>query len=234
MNKIAVYAGTRNVYPQMVTAAKSLLCHTRMDAVHFLIEDDAFPEPLPDVIRCSNVSSQGWFQKDGPNYRSRWTYMTLMRLAIPDIFQDEERVLWLDVDTIVTDDISQLFQEDLGQCYFGMVPEVPDRSKPPFTYYNAGVMLINVLRFQADGRQYYHDLIDLVNWQRMDFPDQDAINLLCQTRIKALAPCWNSGRWTKELPADEVNIVHFMADRQYTERALYKQYAQMDWRVSNG
>ncbi len=234
MNKIAVYAGTRNVYPQMVTAAKSLLCHTRMDAVHFLIEDDTFPEQLPDVIRCSNVSSQGWFRKDGPNYRSRWTYMTLMRLAIPDIFQDEKRVLWLDVDTIVTDDISQLFQEDLEQCYFGMVPEVPDRSKPPFTYYNAGVMLINVLRFQADGRQYYHDLIDLVNLQRMDFPDQDAINLLCQTRIKALAPCWNSGRWTKELPADEANIVHFMADRQYTERALYKQYAQMDWRVSNG
>ena len=35
MSKIVVYAGTRNVYGNMVTAAKSLLCHTRVDRVWF-------------------------------------------------------------------------------------------------------------------------------------------------------------------------------------------------------
>lgn len=51
MRKVVVYAGTRNVYHNMVVAAKSLLNHTQMDRVWFLIEDDEFPEELPDVIR---------------------------------------------------------------------------------------------------------------------------------------------------------------------------------------
>ena len=33
MRRVAVYMGTRNYYGMMVTAAKSLLRHTRMDRV---------------------------------------------------------------------------------------------------------------------------------------------------------------------------------------------------------
>ena len=58
MRRVAVYMGTRNYYPLMVSAAKSLLANTRMDRVWFLIEDDEFPEELPDVIRCKNISGQ--------------------------------------------------------------------------------------------------------------------------------------------------------------------------------
>ena len=43
MRRVAVYMGTRNYYDMMVIAAKSLLSHTRMDRVWFLIEDDEFP-----------------------------------------------------------------------------------------------------------------------------------------------------------------------------------------------
>ena len=46
MRKVAVYAGTRNVYHNMAVAAKSLLCHTQMDRVWILIEDDEVPEEL--------------------------------------------------------------------------------------------------------------------------------------------------------------------------------------------
>ena len=41
MDRVAVYMGTRNVYRQMAAACKSLLYHTRVDRVWFLIEDDA-------------------------------------------------------------------------------------------------------------------------------------------------------------------------------------------------
>ena len=84
MRRVAVYAGTRNIYNNMVVAARSLLWHTRMDRVVFLIEDDTFQEPLPSVIETMNVSGQEFFPQDGPNYQSRWTYMTLMRLVLPE------------------------------------------------------------------------------------------------------------------------------------------------------
>ena len=37
-DKVAVYAGTRNVYPQMYTSLKSLLTNTKMDRVYLMIE----------------------------------------------------------------------------------------------------------------------------------------------------------------------------------------------------
>lgn len=40
--RVVVYAGDRNVYPDMLTATKSLLMHNRIDKVYLLIEDDDF------------------------------------------------------------------------------------------------------------------------------------------------------------------------------------------------
>ena len=68
--RVAVYFGTRNVYGDMVVAAKSLLNHTRMDRIWFLIEDDTFPEELPEVIKTKNISDQQWFPPGGPNYNA--------------------------------------------------------------------------------------------------------------------------------------------------------------------
>ena len=135
MKRVVVYGGTRNLYQNMVKAAKSLLSHTRIDRVWFLIEDDKFPEPLPDVIRTMNVADQKWFVKDGPNYNCHWTYMSMIRLALPFILQDEDRALWLDCDTIVNQDIGELFDIDLDGCYMAAVKE-PLRSKYPLIYVN--------------------------------------------------------------------------------------------------
>lgn len=224
MRKVVVYAGTRNIYQNMVTAAKSLLYHNAVDRVYFLTEDDEFPEPLPSVIKCINVSNQAYFSPDGANYNSRWTYMTLMRLALPELLPDEHTVLWLDCDTVVVKDISELFFVDLKGKYFAAVEE-PGRSQRPFVYHNSGVLLID-LDALRDGK--YKQLIRLVNGHRMDFPDQDAINLACQQEIKLLSPVYNSCPWTAELP--DAKIIHFAADRNYAKRPFFTQFANIEWR----
>lgn len=224
MSKTVVYAGTRNVYPHMVTAAKSLLINNPgIDRVYFLIEDDTFPEWLPEKIKCINVSDQKWFPADGANFNSKWTYMTLMRLALPEVLPDEHRVLWLDVDTIVIDNISALFDTDLEGCYFAAAEE-PTRSKRPFVYHNTGVLLID-LDALRDGK--YKRLITFVNGFRMDFPDQDCINLCCQKQINVISPVYNSCAWTGQ-PLN-AKIIHFAAQRDYDKQSLYKQYAKMRW-----
>lgn len=225
MKRTVVYAGTRNIYKNMTTAAKSLLSHTRVDRVWFLIEDDDFPEALPAVIKTKNVSGQKWFDPDGPNARKRWSWMALMKLALPEVFPELERVLWLDVDTIVRKDIGQLFDTDLGGCYLAAAEE-PMRSKRPFMYFNAGVMVMDLCRLR-DGKA--KDLIRLANGYPMDFPDQDAINLLCQGKIKPISPYFNSNYWIVEMP--DPAIEHFAADREYTERKLWKEYEGKEWRV---
>ena len=226
MRKVAVYAGTRNVYHNMAVAAKSLLCHTQMDRVWFLIEDDEFPEELPAVIKTKNMSGQQWFP-DGPNTRKRWSYMSMLRLALPEILPEEDRVLWLDIDTIVNTDITDLFGTELDGCYVAAVEE-PIRSKDPFLYYNAGVMVMDLKKLR-DGMADL--LIRYVNRVDLRFPDQDVINLLCQGRIKPISPYWNSNNWIVEV--SDPGITHFAADRNYERQALWQQYEQMEWRVQN-
>lgn len=222
MRRVAVYAGTRNIYNNMVVAARSLLWHTRMDRVVFLIEDDIFPEPLPSVIETINVSGQEFFPPDGPNYKSRWTYMTLMRLVLPELIPDERRVLWLDVDTIVTDDISDLFEVDLGECCIGAVRE-PPWSRPGRVYYNAGVLLIDLDAMRGD---VCRRLIQRINTVRMDFKDQDAINVVLKGQIHDMPAIWNASKWTSE--PENSKITHFAADRNYTRQPLFIEYEKLE------
>ena len=227
MRRVVVYAGTRAVYRNMVIAAKSLLAHTRMDRVYFLIEDDAFPEELPDVIKCINVSGQTWFDPDGPNYSTPWTYMSLMRLALPDLLQDERRVLWLDTDTIVEQDISDLFDIDLGDNYVAMVEE-PTRSKYPFVYHNAGVMLIDLGVLRADG--IHRKWIRLVNTEPLTAMDQDAVNIICQGEILTLPPEWNdAGHITQR--TDDPYIKHYGGSLKWVEPEIFGFYEKSQWRV---
>ena len=224
MRRVVVYSGTRNVYHNMTVAAKSLLRHTHIDRVWFLIEDDAFPEELPEVIRCRNMRYQTWFP-DGPNTRKRWSYMSLLRLALPEILPQEDVVLWLDIDTIVNEDIGPLFDTDIAGFYVAAVEE-PMRSKRPFLYFNAGVMLMNLDELRC-GK--YRELIRYVNEHEMDFPDQDVVNLLCQTRIKPIDPYYNSNIWIVDV--EDPAITHYAAQRHYENNELWKKTDRMEWRV---
>lgn len=231
MRRVAVYAGTRNVYGMMAAAAKSLLATTHMDKVYFLIEDDAFPEPLPDVIQTWNVAEatdngKWFFFSDGPNYESQWTWMSLVRLVLPRVIE-EQRVLWLDVDTIVEQDIGEIFDRDLAGNYVAMVEE-PVRSKYPFTYYNAGVMLMDLEKLWADDT--WRKWIRLINREPFTAKDQDVINLICQGEILTLGPEWNcAGHITQN--AEDPYIRHYAGCLRPSGAAAFARYEKAEWRV---
>jgi len=227
MRRVVVYAGTRAVYRNMVIAAKSLLAHTKIHRVYFLIEDDEFQEYLPSVIECINVSGQTWFDPAGPNYSSPWTYMSLMRLAIPELFPNERRALWLDTDTIVEKDIGELFDVDLGDNYVAMVEE-PVRSKYPFIYHNSGVVLMDLEKLRDVG--VYRKWIRLVNAVQYTAPDQDMINIFCQGEILTLPPEWNdAGHITQS--TDDPYIRHYGGSLKWVEPEIFGLYEKSKWRV---
>lgn len=232
MRRVAVYAGTRNVYGMMAAAAKSLLATTHMDMVYFLIEDNDFPEPLPGLIGVVNVSSGSWnaksyFDPEGPNYNSQWTWMSLVRLVLPDLLIRENRALWLDIDTIVEQDIGDLFDRDLAGNCVAMVEE-PVRSKYPFTYHNAGVILMDLDKLRADFT--WRKWIKLVNREPFTAKDQDVINLICQGEILTLGPEWNcAGHITQN--AEDPYIRHYAGSLRPSGAAAFARYEKAEWRV---
>ena len=223
MRRVAVYAATRNMYHQMTVAAKSLLINTKVDRVVFLTEDDDFDEYLPPVIERINVARQTWFDPQGPNYTSPWTYMTMMRLALAEILPDEERCLWLDVDTLVNRDIGPLFDMDLEGHSFAMAAE-PARCVPPFVYHNAGVLLMDLKRLRGKKTK---DMIRMVNEKKLGCVDQDVINLLFQQEILTIDPTWNSNDFTTHVAS--ARIYHFAGEQIYIRRPIWKEYESANW-----
>ena len=222
--KAAVYAGTRNLYSDMVTAAKSLAVNSGVDSIYFLIEDSRFPEKLPDYIQCLDVSRQRWFNKDGPNVYRLWTWMVLMRAAIPKIFPEYDRILSLDVDTIVKRNIDELWELDLTDYYLAGVPE-PAKSKPNAPYINMGVAMFNIQKFLDDKMD--NRAIQSLNRDHFRFAEQDCLNLLCKGHILALPSIYNANDWTEDVK--DPKILHFAAEKNWNTKQIVQDYKRLSW-----
>lgn len=186
--KHVVYAGTPNLYEQMVWAAKSLVANTKVDRIWFLIEDDEFPYDLPDIITCINVKQmeEEKFPPFGVNSNTHFTKMALIRVCYDEIFPDVDTVLQLDVDTIVLDDISPIWETDLTGKWFAACHEAYSGYDPYGSghYYNVGVCLFNLAQMRQDGAQ--EQLVNWINTTRANCVEQDALNRLGAERGRAV------------------------------------------------
>ena len=78
--RVALYTGTANIYDSMWASCKSMIAKGLCDEVVLFIEDDEFPYDISSLpITVRNVSGQRYFKSDGPNMRSGFTYMAMMR-----------------------------------------------------------------------------------------------------------------------------------------------------------
>ena len=229
MSKTAVFVGTRNVYEEMIPPVKALLINSDVDEIYLLIEDDRFPHELPACVKTINVSDQTFFPSDGPNYSRKWTYMTLMRAALAKVLPDIDVVLSLDNDVIALQDISDIWDIPLGDCYFAAAEE-PMKSKGGELYQcdyygNLGVALYNLRAFREDGM--VDRAIKAINMQYWPFVEQDALNQLCQGRICPMPGYYNVNTWTKR---DGVpRVIHYAAIKGWANKPLVDQYRQIPW-----
>lgn len=230
--RAAVYSGTRNLYPDMVTAAKSLLHHDGADKVFFLIEDDQFPEYLPPIIETLNVSSQGFFPRNSANFRSSFTYMALLRVCYTKLFPELDRILQLDVDTVVVDRLDEIWAQNMDGKWFAAVEECLSTYKPfGRLYYNIGVALFNLAQIRAD--QVDERCIEFLNTAQVPYIDQDAWNRFGIGRDVRLPVRYNESFVTGF--TDEPAIVHFAGYKQWqtnpkvARREYLKRYREMPW-----
>lgn len=224
--RVAVYAGTRNLYHDMVVCAKSLLYHDGADRVVFLTEDDTFPEDLPDYISIMNVSGQEFFPHDGPNYDSKWTYMVLMRTALCYLLPDLDRVLALDCDTIVNKRIDLLWNIDISRYYYAMVEEKQIDNRP-HPYFNFGVAVHNLAKLR-DGTA--DTIIRTINTVNFLYSEQDAVNSICSRHVLELPPEYNATFFNiPRIPDGEEAIKHYAAWHPWDDKPEYKKYDAMSW-----
>ena len=149
----------------------------------------------------------------------RYSEAASFRLLLPEILPEYDKVLYVDCDIIIRQDVSRLYNEtELGNNYLGAVFEAPIENQAgrfmalgcnPRTYFNSGFLLMNLAAMRADSVS--RRLMDACRVDWLEFPDQDALNQVCQGRVLPLSPLYNGIR-TFFLPQYRADFV-----AQYSE-----------------
>lgn len=130
------------------------------------------------------------------------------RLALPELLQEYDKVIYLDCDIVALTDISELFEYEIENEYFAAVLDFADQWKcysdksdiyiyrknelnmvQPEMYFNSGVLLFNLKKLREDySLKEILDIAQMKNWEKHD---QDVLNLLAKGNVKWLDIQWN-------------------------------------------
>lgn len=183
--------------------------------------------------------------------------VALQKLFIADYLPSEKKVLYLDADTLVQDDLSAVYHTDLQGNYAaavkdGLMYQFPQHiaeiglSSGGF-YFNSGVMLLNLQKIRRDGIS--RRAIIYFNTHSNVFGDQDVLNAVFGEKVKPLSYRYNcnstffeekdagflSGFWNEKVAArpEEVYnsavILHFAGHKPWTQWFM-QDYLKRLWR----
>ena len=214
MDKINIVLATDKNYAQHAAVTiTSILCNTTQQSnIQFYIIDDNIDDDnktkLQDTVKQFN--SNIIFVKIPENSLNQVfvsggiTRAAYFRLAIPNILpKTVNKVIYLDCDLIVLDDIVNLWNLDMCQKPvaatedFGILSstskcrekEINLNWKKEYSYFNSGVLLIDVMLWRKNN--YASQLIELVQTHKFRHHDQDALNYLFMNNWTSLPLCWN-------------------------------------------
>jgi lipopolysaccharide biosynthesis glycosyltransferase len=123
------------------------------------------------------------------------------RACLPGLLPGEARVLYVDADTLIVDDLAGLWANDLGGSALGAVrnvvhPDLRGRATEVGVssmggYFNSGVLLFDLEQVRADGLLERAVEAARRAGERFSWPDQDALNVAFTGRWSAVHPRWN-------------------------------------------
>ncbi|MDF7669268.1 glycosyltransferase family 8 protein [Lactobacillus sp. ESL0703] len=167
-----------------------------------------------------------------------FTMSIFYRLYIPDLFPEYDKAIYIDADTIINEDIANLYATELGNNLFGAcmdssiqyVPKMITYIKEvlaldPKKYINSGVLVLNCQAFRDE--HFVAHFTDLLTKYHFDCiaTDQDYLNEICDGRIFYLDPKWDAMPNENTEPLAQPGLIHYnlffkpwhFADVQYAQ-----------------
>ena len=154
--------------------------------------------------------------------RDYYTKAIYYRIFIPALFSQYEKIIYLDCDMVLVDDISKLYNTDLGDNIVAAVHEEAMSSFECFgsyseqflgvdrmEYFNSGLLVINTKEYIKE--EIETRFINLMLAHKFEVaPDQDYLNVLLKGRTKLLDIGWNKTPIPdKQFDDDQIKLVHY-------------------------
>ena len=155
------------------------------------------------------------------------------RLLLPELLPSGvEKVLYLDCDLIIREDLSPLWETDLSATAFAAAhelctPAVKARMVDGVRFhrelgltrdrarFNSGVLVMNLAQWRRSqlalrAFTYLRVLGDDILWY-----EQEALNVVARDEYRELDPRWNvPSQWAAQWPHDHVSVVHYLTAKK--------------------
>jgi len=244
------YCVDKNYRQHFGVSLTSLLCN-RMPAdlglcVHLIVDllDQDFEQRLRHLEYVYRIDIRTYVldqtpmsgtveQLGGYLYVSRLSWA---RMMLADILPDTiDRVLYLDADTVVLSDLTNLYNTDLNA---NPIAAVLDSSNTAYAnhyqtkqYFNAGVLLQDLTLWRQ--RRYVEQCVDfaLENKQRLLFGEQCCLNLVFAGKFKKLPSRYNRFVTPSVTIEDlsEIALLHFITPDKPWYEWYEAQLGQLYW-----
>ena len=233
---ISIVVASDNFYAILIAALlKSIdVNHKTPEHIDFHIIDDGisnkFKKQLETIVDPSRLTIFWHTSKSIipsnlsiPVDTSGFPMTTYLRVFAPNVVGlDVHKLLYIDVDIILQDDISKLWHMSTGEhviaavqdiaktvdCDWGGLPNYKELGLDPKTkYFNAGVLLINTDKWRE--QNISAEIIGaLIKYKEtVQLGDQYGLNVVFATKWEELDPKWN---WFASLEKGNPSLIHFL------------------------
>jgi lipopolysaccharide biosynthesis glycosyltransferase len=256
-----VFATDNNYIIPTVTALTSLLVNKKQDTFyHIYILDDKITNENKEKFtwaQYKNTYELRFIPVNLPeietaNYRATWPAAIYAKFFICDLLPDVKKCIWIDSDTIILQDLSELYNTDLKEYCIGGVksPDTNynvateehhflDRNKCILKCINVGVLLLNLdaLRNLGGGDYFMKETLSTIALFPPKTPvtEQDMFNKLLSDNILYLPLKYNCYVENINMPARAHYA--FCFDRKTIEDALNSpvivHYTFKPWKFTN-
>ena len=178
--------------------------------------------------------------KDKLYTRDYYSKSTYFRLFLPNLYPDYDKILYLDSDIVVLDDVAKLYNINIKNSLVGAATEetaiytseIKNYAKRVIGvsdnkhYFNAGVLLMNLKEMREFGFQEKFLYLLEKNIYSVA-QDQDYLNRMCKGRVKYINQMWNkSPAPIQNVNINKIKIIHYTLARKpwHNDSVLYSEY----------
>ena len=162
---------------------------------------------------------------DRMSNRLRCDYFTLtiyFRLFIPVMFPQYDKGIYIDSDVVLTSDIAELYDIEIGDNLIGACNDLSIADIPPLVaytenavgvnkheYINSGVLLMNLKQMrEVDLEGHFLNLLNTYHFDSIA-PDQDYLNAMCNGKIYYLDESWDAMPNDAKPPLAHTKLIHY-------------------------
>lgn len=214
-------ASNNNYVPYLSVCIQSIIASTSMERryniyiLHKQINDkniSAIKKIQTENVRIKFFNVSKMIESKKLYTRHHISEETYYRALLPELFPNNNKIVYIDCDLVVLKDIAELYDADIRDYLIGAVKNYCNQfiydyiereiQISPYKYFNAGVLLINLQKFrEAD---ISHKFLEMVAGERQyNLMDQDILNILCNKNILYIDDRWNVS-WQHVFQRDEL------------------------------